>query len=186
MAKSTTELMTLSWKETLFHAVCFYIVWFSTVWLAGRDGFSAFFCIPVSIFLLQCFYEGRQRRLSSLFIPMGFFIFTGCVTDFLSIQFGIIHFASNPWQMTFPPPWLIFLWFEFSLTTLLLFHQYFHRVITISILGGLGFALAFYIGFSLDAVFFNLGMTSLWVLGLIWAVVFPCQIACISAFWRKS
>lgn len=127
--------------------------------------------ITVSIQLIWQHYYVKDTR--HLLFMMSTMIMLGTLVDTLLLHSGLMIFKANPFAPLLSPPWMIALWFSFSITFYATLQFIFRYYLVLAILALPGFAFAYYVGVLLGAAIFPYGSTSAWLVGFIWAVLLP-------------
>ena len=148
----------------IYNGFLFQIAWFACV-LGGTP--VALLAAPLAIWLHLRYVSGDYRELALLFQVglLGLFVDTGL------IYLGVL---TGPGVSLLPPPWLTLLWPLFA-TTLCYCMEWFQKRPWAAVPAG-AFAgpTSYFAGVQLSDISFGLPLvTSLAIIALVWAAVFP-------------
>ncbi len=148
----------------IYNGFLFQIAWFACV-LGGTQ--VALFAAPLVIWLHLRYVSGDYYELALLLqvALLGLLVDTGL------IYLGVL---SGPGVNVLPPPWLTLLWPLFA-TTLCYCMEWFQKRPWAAVpAGAIAGATSYYAGVKLSGISFGLPLvTSLSIIALVWAVVFP-------------
>jgi len=166
-------------KETFqFYAlftISSYIVWYLCVATAARGpgpasiGMAIALLISLIEFFIYVYWHEDRRLFYTTIIVM---ISAGFIVDTCALLFNVITFSANFFS-PFAPPWMIILWFNFSMCCHVLMRQHYRRSIAIAILAFIGIFIAYSAGALLGAAQLHYGVYSLLYFAGIWAGLMP-------------
>ncbi|KTD82181.1 DUF2878 domain-containing protein [Legionella waltersii] len=164
----------------LIHTTIYYVTWFTGITLAAHGYAWISPLIIVACVVLQVYWEHKRgKTLHGLWLLLAIVIFISTLIDSTLVYKGIIIYAANPFSPYFTSLWMITIWISFTVTLYATLSSLFSHLFLLALLSGVGFALAFRIGASLDAAFFPYGnnVTCIFI-GVIWSVLLPFCVYC--------
>lgn len=157
-----------------FHTVIYYVAWLGCILLAAAGHAWPATSLVVVLTLVECFWQHYIKRDSGRLISFVLIITSsGFIVDTLLLHLGIITFNANPFSPYFSAPWMLALWFNFSVFMYSTCQYFFRRYMLTGILAFLGFSLSYYVGIKLGAATASDEIGSVIVIGLIWLLLLP-------------
>lgn len=166
--------MKLQIKDYIFHLTANYFAWFCGILLAARQKcWTAFFLI-IAVSALQILWQLKIRNDSKYLFRIVFLLtLIGPIVDTLFLHFKIVYFNANPFYPYYSSPWMIAIWFNFSILFFSLVRNLFRCYSLIGILSLIAFPLSYFAGAKLGAASFPLGSRYCIVIGIVWAFLLP-------------
>ena len=170
-----------------FQILAYYLAWISGMELAAQGFYwqACFIILVISGIQIFCQYKvmGQIKGLLPLIFILTFF---GTVIDTSFLQLKLIHFAANPFNPYFSPPWMLALWFNFSILFFTVLDRFFHLYLMVGILSFIGFPLSYLGGVKLGAAQFLGGNLNSLYIGLVWAFLFPLCLYFYNRWMKKN
>lgn len=160
--------------DYILQITVYYFTWIGGILLAARGKCWASFFLIVGISILQIFWQLKIKKdTKGLFILIILLTVTGTIVDTLFLYFKLLHFSANPFNPYFSPPWMITIWFNFSILLFSLARNLFHRYCLMGLLSLIAFPLSYLAGAKLGAASFSLSEMHSIVIGIVWGFLLP-------------
>lgn len=157
------------------NALAYQAVWFTAI-LWGNLGAVAG-CLIILILITTSEHKREDLKM------IAFLMFLGFLVDGTLQQIGFFTFRSAAWPIPF---WLLVIWLGLAMTIHHSLSWFKDKLMLAALFGSLGGPVAYWAGTRMGAATFNWSLqTSLLVLALIWALIFP-TIMLFSALLQKN
>jgi hypothetical protein len=167
-------MITKPWMHRLFHSFCYYIVWLSCLYSAGKGHSSIGVGISVIFLTAQIVWQYRvahdTRDLWKFILLM---TFSGLLVDSALIWLHVIYYPDNIFNPYLGPPWITVQWFELAVIAHATLARLWSQPIYTGLLALLGFTFSYRGGVGFGAVVLNYGMWSAGIVGLVWMFLLP-------------
>ncbi|MGI9233972.1 MAG: DUF2878 domain-containing protein [Woeseiaceae bacterium] len=144
--------------------------WLASVFAAAASipfAGTAVIGVAVAVHLLRSDTPGDEVRLLALAATIGF------VWESLLVNAGLVQYSANAMLPGMAPYWIVAMWVLFA-TTLNVGMRWLRKSVLLAVLmGAFGGPMSFLAGQKIGAVTFSDSSTSLFVIGLGWAVFLP-------------
>ena len=174
MDNADKKLMNNKVIDYIFHFIAYYFAWFSAIFLAANNQNSlAVLTVIATVFFQIIWQLYMAKRTQGLWLMMTLFFVFGTLADTLVMKAGLIEFAANPFGNYLSAPWMSSLWLSFAITFYSLLPSFFDRYFLVGVLSLISFPVAYSAGAALHAAQLPHGYISSFLIGVIWAILFP-------------
>lgn len=169
----------MSRAQTVIFIALYYLNWFACLILAKHAANYMPLLVSMIASTSQWVFCLKMQKNYPYLLWVILFSVVGLSIDTLLLNFNIIIYQANPWS-PLAPPWILALWLNFGLLCCALQTQLYKFIVYMPICAGFGFPLAYFGGMQFEVAQFNALATGPFILGGIWALLFPLLI------WRLA
>lgn len=183
MSTALTTVRSRSALRLAAGVIAFQGAWFVCVLSAARGETAAgLVAVPVAVAWLVTAGGNRKADL----VLIGVALLGGLVADTLLAGFDVVRYAA-PWPAAaFAPPWILALWALWGAVLREPLRWLHRRPVAAALLGGVGGPLSYAAAARLGACSFPDASAAMVVLGAVWAIVTPLQLALAAHLDRRE
>lgn len=157
----------------LIHSITYNVAWLAAIIFAAKNCEFIAVTVVLATVMVQLIWQYYvAKRTQGMMLFVGVFFLSGMLVDTALYHAGLMEFSAHYFTWL-SPMWMMSLWISFSLTFYATLQVLFNKYLLLSMLAFVLLPFAYAVGAMLGAAEFPYGYWSAFVVGAVWAVLFP-------------